>query len=763
MGRTLVLAGALWACLAPNAFGQAPGEPGVTAGEVVCRDALGRTPVVESGRESDVLSLLVPHSVGEKVAETDWRLDEISIDQAEIELVLRSSSGRAHLLLSPAVCDSEARERTRSFAIERHYDPDQGSVVTAFDALVAAVRQQDNNSFYKVRMSPPPEARAHGAGAPPDWRTLSLTGCLVWAGLLGLLVGLVGVLRTPQTSWTPLTSQTWWTLGLCVAVAAALRFAIDPVFLREAYPLASVGHLERGVRWSAQLTTYPRGQWLLVAGLRPLLPASPYDAWFVFNQLQGVLAVPAAFFALRALTGRAAVALAAAALLACWPQHVRFSASEATHIGLVLWAFLAIGWTARASRTGSFTDFFAAATSASMMLTMRPEAGLWGPGLLALGLGLAPGAIQAMKKPGPALARLAVIGVLLALLIPQLLVTGGDATTLGPAADSPEALDLDSLLGLPRALFVPSELNAFFDPATAPLWLWPLVWIPVIAARTRETRATAWTAMATIILFFVLYVKMPPAVTLWAMGRYHLAALPAVVVLASLGLEWIVGRVLSEGAERRLPAIALTLSCLGAAVSWGAVTALPYDWQQEQAWLVEQGKKRPRVFDERTRLITPDNRRRFGDMAPREAIFALGETLRLTQEVVTIEHALRGLNTGETLTPAIYYEGLYCHLALGPDEMTNPQCDAMHQAFELEPLAHSSVDGKAYLLAYVDNRPSQELPIALYRVGARRLSPAVAARLLPQPVEHGDDSSGSLVMGTSTRSSMEEPVPPLSR
>jgi hypothetical protein len=146
MGRTLVLAGLVWACLAPNAFGQAPGEPGVTAGEVVCRDALGRTPVVESGRESDVLSLLVPHSVGEKVAETDWRLDEISIDQAEIELVLRSSSGRAHLLLSPAVCDSEARERTRSFAIERHYAPDQGSVVTAFDALVAAVRQQDNNS-----------------------------------------------------------------------------------------------------------------------------------------------------------------------------------------------------------------------------------------------------------------------------------------------------------------------------------------------------------------------------------------------------------------------------------------------------------------------------------------------------------------------------------------------------------------------------------------------------------------------------------------
>ena len=214
----------------------------------------------------------------------------------------------------------------------------------------------------------------------------------------------------------------------------------------------------------------------------------------------------------------------AAALIACWPQHIRFSASEATHIGLVLWAFLAIGWTARASRTGSFSDFFAAATSASMMLTMRPEAGLWGPGLLALGVGFAPGALESMKKPGAALARLAVVGVLLALFIPQLLVTGADATTLGPAADSPEALDMDSLLGLPRALFMPTEFNAFFDPATAPVWLWPLVWIPVVMARTRAARATAWAAMLTILLFFVLYVKMPPAVTLWAMGRYHLAA-----------------------------------------------------------------------------------------------------------------------------------------------------------------------------------------------------------------------------------------------
>lgn len=758
MGHTVALLSILGVFFGPSALAQTP-----PTGAFPCADALGRTPVVEAGREGDVRSLLMPHVVGQPVEQSAWSLEKVSIDRAEITVHLRSNAGEARLVLSPLACDAEPVERTLSFSVRRSITPTQSSADVALDALVTAIRAHDMRPFYRVRMGSPPPPSEATVEETPGWRTLALTGGLVWAGLLGLLVGLLGVVRARQTLGMPVDRRAWWTLAGLVLLAAALRFAVDPVFLREAYPLASVGHLERGVRWSAPLTVYPRGQWLLVAGLRSVLPASPYDAWFLFNQIQGVLAVPAAFFALRALTGRTAVALCAAALVACWPQHIRFSASEATHIGLVLWAFLALGWTARAARTGTFTDFFAAATSAAMMVTMRPEAGLWGPGLVALGLGLAPEAWRAMRRPGAAVARLLVVGVLLALLIPQLMVTGADATTLGPAADSPEALDMDSLLGLPRALFLPTEFNAFFDPATSPVWLWPFAWIAVLTARQRDARAAAWACLGTIVLFFVLYVKMPPAVTLWAMGRYHLAALPAVVVLTALGLEWVSARALKLRAERLLPGISIAVALSGAWACWGAVTALPFDWQQEQAWLVEQGKERPRLFDERTRLVTPDNRRRFGDMAPREAIFALGETVRLTEEVVTIEHALRGLNTGERVTPALYYEGLYCHLALAPGEMTNPQCEAMHQAFELEPVAHTTVDGPSYLLAYADNRPAERLPIAIYRVGARKLPPEEAVRLLPEPVAHGDTSSGSLVMGTSTRASMSPPVPPLSR
>jgi hypothetical protein len=268
--------------------------------------------------------------------------------------------------------------------------------------------------------------------------------------------------------------------------------------------------------------------------------------------------------------------------------------------------------------------------------------------------------------------------------------------------------------------------------------------------------------MGTVALFFLLYVKMPPAVTLWAMGRYHLAVLPAVVILAALGLEWAVARVGLTAMPRRLPAVAVLLATLGALLWWSPMAVFPFDWQTEQAWLVSQGQARPRVLGPETRLVTPDNRRRFGDMSPREAIFALGETQRLTSEVVTVEHALRGLNISGVTTDAVYYEGLYCHFALAPGETTNPQCEAMHQTFELESMGGLTIDAPAYLLAYVGVRPEGPLPIGLYRVGARRLPPAAALKLLPQPVAHGDTESGSLVMGTSTRASMEQPEPRLS-
>ena len=165
MGRAVALTCLVWASLVSTALAQAPeSRPGASAGEP-CRDALGRTPVVEAGREGDVRSLLAPHVVGAPVGESGWTLDKVSIEHAAITVHLSATGGVARLVLSPAACDEQARERSLSFALERFEDGGEGHATAALDALVAAIQAHDKAPFYKVRMGAPPPVEVQEASA----------------------------------------------------------------------------------------------------------------------------------------------------------------------------------------------------------------------------------------------------------------------------------------------------------------------------------------------------------------------------------------------------------------------------------------------------------------------------------------------------------------------------------------------------------------------------------------------------------------------
>ena len=195
MDRTVALLGLLCVGLLPSAQAHAT-DAGVGDRDVAtCRDALGRTPVIEQGREGDVRALLAPHVVGEPVGASAWTLDKVSIDRAAITVHLLAARDEARLVLRPAVCHPEAKERSLSFAMERFKGPGAASPDVALDALVEAIRSQDEEAFYRVRMGAAPPAHVQEARAPEGWKTLALTGGLVWAGILGLLVGLFGVWR----------------------------------------------------------------------------------------------------------------------------------------------------------------------------------------------------------------------------------------------------------------------------------------------------------------------------------------------------------------------------------------------------------------------------------------------------------------------------------------------------------------------------------------------------------------------------------------
>ena len=318
------------------------------------------------------------------------------------------------------------------------------------------------------------------------------------------------------------------------------------------------------------------------------------------------------------------------------------------------------------------------------------------------------------------------------------------------------------MLALPFRLLRPDGVNGLFDAATTPVWLFPLVIWGAISAWRRGMRGVSAGLALYLLLFYVVYLPMGPAVSIWAMGRYHLALLPAAVPLAAIGLWDLLGRTPRfPTAGRRLAAAGL-VATLGLAW-WPAIAALPMDWQRELAWALELGRRHPELADpRRVRVITPDNRRAFSDLTPRSLLYGLSGGVLRDGNAVTVAHAFERLHVGANATPAVYYEGLYCWLAVGPGELWNPQCAAMHEVFELEPIETLEIDEPTWLLAYAPLRTSDTLRLGLYRVGARRMTPDAAARLLPAPILVRDTRWGPMgsVSGAGHHR-MEEPEPPL--
>ncbi len=82
----------------------------------------------------------------------------------------------------------------------------------------------------------------------------------------------------------------------------------------------------------------------------------------------------------------------------------------------------------------------------------------------------------------------------------------------------------------------------------------------------------------------------------------------------------------------------------------------------------------------------------------------------------------------------------------------------MKEAFELEPVERLEITDGVYLAAYAGVRAPAPLELTLYRVGARRLDPGAALRLLPPAIEPGD-TGHVLPMGAGAASQTDPPEP----
>jgi hypothetical protein len=742
----------------------------------------GRVPVVQPFQAREVQRLLAPGRVGEPLpdAPAGWRLASLELQPSSVRLVLEAPSDRAVVHLVAAACADlppAPLPPTASFAFALEQPPSTPAGAAALTALADALRAADTGTFWKAFSDSPASTSQNEARRPPDLLTRAFErplqhsttaiAVVLLALLLALLLDLPALLadlglRGPGAARTALA-----VLAL-TALALALRALAGPTFLREAHALLAIPPFADAPVLGQPIEVYPQGPQLIFAALRGLLPGDAFSAWFAMNVLLGALTVPAAYALGAALSGGRALGLATAALLALWPQHIRVSASESVHVHVALFATAGLALAIVAARTGRLRTFAALTAAATTTAFMRPEAALWLVFLALAAVCAGPAVRQRLLSP----ARLAIVLAAAWLTLPTVLGLGdtAHAQRFAPTSGATESIGSLGALEYLWLLVRPDGRNAYFDAATTPVWLWPLtLWGAVTAFRSGR-RALVISLLAIPLATLALYAPMGPAGVAFTMARYHLLGLPPVVLLCALG---------ATDLAMRLPRLAATasavtataaraawataaLAALGTALWWPAMNPFPMDWQAEHAWALDLGRQSPPLIADTARIVTPDNRRSLLDMAPRDMALALTAARQSAEHVVTVEYALAKLHDGTDRPEAYFYEGLYCWLDIAPgsDETLSPQCAAMHEAFELEPVAALDLDLPTYLQAYVATRPPGPLPLRLHRIGRRKLSPQATSRLLPPPIEPGS-AQAVLPMGSGAPQQMEPPDPPL--
>lgn len=743
--------------------------------DAACADAKGRIPIVEPGRDRDLRALFAPHVAGEALSGVSGGLfRSLTVSGSSIVALIETAAGDVELRLRPLSCTSESQLRTASFVLDTPSGPPPEAAQPAVALMVAAVRANDDGRFWKASVAAPepPSAPTPGVpaapdadrpGPPPFNHSAAAIALLLLLAALATLIDLWQARRVRRRGpgAPPIEpGHLLAALGL-TALAFAIRAAVGSTFIREAYPIPDVSWLLDGPRLASPISAYPQAPQLVAAWLAPLTrlhhPGDPIGAWMTTNLLLGALTVPVAWAAGRALAGPT-VGLVAAALLALWPQHIRLSASESTHVIFVFAAFVAFAQVLRAARAPRLSATAAALTCGAALVTTRPEAALLAPALALAALGHGPELRRRLLHP----AILSLLVLLAWLIAPTLLLIAADKSAAAAAA--PASSDEASMWaeGL-RALVVPGARNALLDFATTPPWLYPLTLMGLAVALRHGPRAAGLALGLSLLTYLFFFAPWPASVVLWPYARYHAPLLVGGTLLAALGFVRLAERLPRLAPPERTAWAAFAVAGLGCALYLPAVGAIDHDWQQNLAWQVELGRTRGAELAQ-GRLILPDNRRRFRDLSPRDAVVALTAGRQSAEAAVTVAHALERLHVDGDESVAWFVEDLTCRLARAPTEAVDPQCEAMHRAFELHAESESQVTGPAWLVDYVALRGADPVPLRLWRVGRRLLDPARALALLPPPVTAGSATlTGPIFypMGSSSPTFSDPPEPPL--
>jgi hypothetical protein len=269
-------------------------------------------PVLEEGREADVLALFLPHVLAEEVAHTGWRLWDVKIEATRISVHLKGpdEAGVEFFLVHPdAASAGSAHSKSFAFAPSSTEDP-RARVAEA--ALVRAVQANDPGRFWRA-VRPLPTGYG-GSSNNLHVRTSPLTDGLV----LSLGAALIAILLAIRIA---AASPRWirYAIPASVALGIALRLWLAPATFLGAWPWSRLWPNVRVVFESPLMAS-------LVRSSGSTVYLTDLSFWVNFAY---AAAMPLVLFvhASQLLRDPRAGALASFAV-ALSPHHIRFSRCE---------------------------------------------------------------------------------------------------------------------------------------------------------------------------------------------------------------------------------------------------------------------------------------------------------------------------------------------------------------------------------------------------------------------------------------------------
>ena len=190
-------------------------------------------PLVPPGHEDEVMALFAPYELGEEVTD-GYALWGARIERDRIEVTVRGPSGvePSFVLLHRVV--HVGHERTASFAVARDAQAREGAAAAVAEALIAAVRANDDGRFWSAVQKTPLVPRvggeaSRGRSGPLAWRIgsyLLLAIAVGWA--LGRAIGLARAGGARR-----LLVEHRWALALVVAAGAVALTVPQPLPVHE--------------------------------------------------------------------------------------------------------------------------------------------------------------------------------------------------------------------------------------------------------------------------------------------------------------------------------------------------------------------------------------------------------------------------------------------------------------------------------------------------------------------------------------------------